>query len=171
MVSTQDTVTPRRTWFAIASATIVLLVSYWSIVLAFVAGNVEGGPRAVGPLALGLALMPFVFLVLAFLSGHRRAPGAVVRALGLVLLIGVPLVLVNLVFGLVAGFGSGGIMTLRAEKHHRMRARWMAVAVAATYVLLLMFVAPEVGLLTGGFIPFLAVGFADSVVEWKAGVR
>ena len=41
------------------------------------------GQRRGAPLAFGLALIPFVFIVLAFMSEHPRAPGAVAQGDGL----------------------------------------------------------------------------------------
>ena len=56
-----------------------------------VAGRVRRGRAAPNPaaaLAFGLALIPFVFIVLAFMSEHPRAPAAVFQAMVLALLVG-----------------------------------------------------------------------------------
>lgn len=162
-----EAISPRRKWTAIGVATLLMLVSYWSILFAVTLGNSEGeaAQNATGPLALGFALIPFVFLALAFLSGHKRAPGAVLKAMGLMLLIALPLGLANMVFGLVAGFGAGGVVALRAEEYHSLRTRALAVAIAVVYTLLMLFIIPEAALLTGGFVSLLAVGIADSFSE------
>ena len=63
------------------------------LLVGVVSVGIEDGREAASPgpfIAFGLALIPFVFVVLAFTSGHPRAPGAVVRAMGLTLLVGIP---------------------------------------------------------------------------------
>ena len=79
---------PQRKWRAITLATLVLVPAYWAILLAFVAGASDdhgGIEQPAAAVAFGFALLPFVFVVLAFLSEHPSAPGAVVRAMGLCL--------------------------------------------------------------------------------------
>ena len=79
--------TPQRKWRAITIATLVLVPAFWSMLAGFVAVARDEDARpapAAGPaIALGLALIPFVFIALAFLSEHPRAPVAVVKAMGL----------------------------------------------------------------------------------------
>ena len=81
----------RRKWTAVGVATVVELVSFWAIIVGVARGiEDEEAGSAAGPFALGFALVPFAFLVLAFMSSHRRAPGAVMRAMGVWLLAGLP---------------------------------------------------------------------------------
>src|SRR5512134_1435268 len=84
---------PRRKWRAILFATLLLVPGYWAMLAGVVAlasddGGGVGNPGAY--IAFGLALIPFVFIVLAFVSEHPRAPGAVVKAMALALLVGIP---------------------------------------------------------------------------------
>ncbi len=160
--------TPKRRWVSLTAATVVLQFAYWPIV----ASLVEGDAELAGLLWLGLAVTPFVFLVLAFASGHPRAPGASVLAMGLFLLVTLPVALVDLVAGLVAGFGAAAALTLRYEPSmHSRRGRAVAVAGASLYILaliLLQGLVPVLGrfaIMSGAVIPLAVVGIADEVAE------
>lgn len=156
-------------------ATLVAVVSYWSIIFAFIVTDLEGteieldsSVTAAGPFALGLALIPFAFVALAFVSNHPRAPGAVLRAM----LVFVPAALAFGIFslpvGLVAGFGMGGVLALRIDKVHRVRLRWLSVAGAVLYTFIVGVISPQASLFAGGFIPFAASGLADMISEYQA---
>ncbi|MGH2637509.1 MAG: hypothetical protein ACRDHU_15370, partial [Actinomycetota bacterium] len=81
-----------RKWRAITLATLVLAPAYWSIMagLVAIASDEARAPNAGPFIAFGLSLIPFVFVALAFLSEHPRAPGAVVKAMLLCLVVGIP---------------------------------------------------------------------------------
>jgi hypothetical protein len=131
------------------------------------ASDRRNAPNA-GPLiAFALALVPFVFIVLAFLSEHPRAPGAVVKAMVLALLVGIPVsaLAADAVTGLVAGVGAGGIVALRADLAHNWKARAIAVAVATAYLFFLLRTASDVALLIGPILPFTSIGVADHLSE------
>lgn len=139
--------TPQRKWRAITVATIVLAPACWV-------------------LPAGLALVPFVFLALAFLSEHPAAPGAVVRALGLCALVGAVVgVLVGAVPGVVAGVGAGGVVAMRRERDQTVRARVLAVGVATVYAFVLAHTAGAAVLLPLPVLPFTAIGIADHLAE------
>lgn len=171
MFNLDEPISPRRKWAAIAAATFVMLLSYWAIVFSFVAGaadeeNVEGG---FGPFAFGLAMAPFAFMVLSFGSKNRSAATAVLKAMGLLVVVGAGMVvLTNLVTGLVLAFGAGGMVCLRAEEEHSTRIRLGFLAAAALYVFVLLAIVPAAGVLTGGVTPFLILGIADGYAERKA---
>jgi hypothetical protein len=143
--------------------------------LALLAGLVsvasdEADAPAAGPyLAFGLALIPFVFIALAFLSEHPRAPAGVVRAMVASLVIGIPAsaLAADAVTGLVAGMGAGGIFALRAEEDRAWRARAIAVVVATAWTFLTLRTATDVALLLAPALPFTAVGVADHLVEYR----
>lgn len=157
----------KRSWLAIGVSTIVLLVSYSSLLVAIVATQSDT-PDAAGPVfALGFAMVPVTFVVVAFMSGHRRAPIAVLKAMGVWLLVALPFGLFNPVFGLCMGFGLGGSLTLKELDKSRWQARVLAVLLGATYALAMLFVVPAVGLLSGGLVPFTALGLADYYTEHK----
>jgi hypothetical protein len=161
-----------RKWRAILLATLLLAPAFWSILTGMVAAALPGrpgAPRAAPAIALGLALVPFVFLVLAFLSQHPRAPGAVLRAMALALLVGIPVSALagDGVTGLVAGAGAGGAAALRAHPGGTIRARALAVAATSAYVFVVVRFAPDVALLVSPALPFTALGVADHLAEGR----
>jgi hypothetical protein len=167
-----DPLPPERKWRAITFATLLLAPAVWSLLAGLVvvaADDTTGGPAAGAAIAFGLALLPFVFIVLAFASEHPRAAGAVVRAMGLCLLVGiiVSAAAADAVTGIVAGVGAGGIAALRADRDHDWRIRAGAVAVAAIYSFVLARVAGAVVLVAAPIFPFTGLGLADHLSEWR----
>jgi hypothetical protein len=164
-----EPLSPRRKWRAILISTLLLLPGYWSILIGLVAiaSDEENVPSAGPYLAFGLMLVPFVFVALAFLSQHPRAPGAVVRAMVLALLVGIPVSALaqDAVTGLVAGLGAGGIAALRMDLAHNWRARALAVFAASALGFVLARVVPESGLLLTPVLPFTSIGVADHLSE------
>lgn len=158
----------RGRWIALAVATLVLQFAYWPMVASVIGG--EDGNSA--GLWLGLGVTPMVFLALAFVSRNLRAPGATARAMGLFLLIALPVGLLNIFVGLVAGFGAGAVAALRREPDtHSLRGRIVAVTAAGVYMLVLLLLAGVWGSLqdfaiwSGAVIPLTIVGLADEVSE------
>lgn len=167
-----NVLSPRRRWLAITLATLVELFAYWLMLFADLATQVDEETltppdSGAGAFFLGLGLVPFAFIVLAFASNHRSAPGAVLRAMIVSVLFGLALGLFALPVGLVAGFGAGGVYALRLDEPHRLRLRWVMVAGATVYMFIVLLIAPPAGLFAGGFLPFAAVGFADMVAEYQ----
>jgi len=165
-----EPVSPRRKWLAIGVATVLLVVSYAAILVSLVAAETDGGPDPGPAFAFGLGVTPFVFVTLAFLSRHRRAPGAVLKAMGLAVLVALPVsvVMQDAITGLVAGYGAGGVVALRAEAVHSWKARAVAVALTSLYVAILVRVIIEAGLIAGATLPLVSIGVADSFVEFRA---
>jgi hypothetical protein len=163
---------PRKKWRAILLATLVFAPAYWSIVAGMVAAASDeaDAPAAAPFIAFGLALIPFVFVVLAFLSEHPRAPGAAVKAMILSLLVGIPVSALaqDAVTGLIAGAGAGGIAALRMDLVHILRYRVVAVVGVTLYCFLLLRTVSEVALLIGPALPFTALGIADHLSERRA---
>jgi hypothetical protein len=161
----------KRSWFAIGLSTIVLMVSYSSLLVAIVATQSDT-PEAAGPtFALGFALVPVVFVALAFLSGRRNAPTAVLKAAGVWLLLALPLGLFNPIFGLCVGFGIGGVLTLKERDTDRWQTRTIAVLLVATYSLAMLWLIPAIGLLSGGLLPLACLGLADYYTQNRAATR
>ncbi len=160
---------PRRKWRAILLATLLFVPSYWALLAGLVslASDGEAAPNAGALLALGLALIPFVFIVLAFLSEHPRAPGAVLKAMGLSLLVGIPVSALagDAVTGLVAGIGAGGTSALRKDDPDDWKPRALAVALAAVYVFVTLRTVSEAGILLGPVLPFTSLGVADLLAQ------
>lgn len=170
-----EPLSPKRKWQTITLATLLLLPAYWALLAGLVAGASDspetraGAPDTAAALALGLALIPFVFLLLAFMSGHPRAPGAVIKAMGLALLVGIPVSALagDAVTGIVAAVGAGGIIALRADAAHRWKARALAVAAATIYAFVLVRSAGPIALLAAPTLPLTGIGVADHLSEWR----
>jgi hypothetical protein len=159
-------------WLALTAATIVLQFSYWTIVAGATADPdvPEALESGAGMLAFGLAVVPFVFLVLAFASRHPRAPGAALKAMGLFLLIGLPLGLLNVVVGTAVGFAAGGVLALRpVEGVDTRKRRWIAVLALALYLGVLLLIVPPFGLVSGAVLPLAIHGLVDQAVAEHEG--
>jgi hypothetical protein len=111
-------------------------------------------------------LVPFVFVILAFASAHPRAPAAVARAMGLTLLIGIPIsaLAADAVTGFVAGIGAGGIVALRTDVDRPWKARILAVIVVTAWAFVTVRLVPEAAVLLAPILPFTSVGVADHLV-------
>jgi hypothetical protein len=166
---------PAKKWRAILVATLVLVLAFWALLAGLVAAasddsSGDAEPNAAIGLAVGLTVIPFVFVALAFLSEHPRAPGAVVRAMGWSLLVGIPVSALagDAVTGIVAGVGAGGIQALRMDDPENWRARAVGVLVAAMYTFLLARLAGGFVLLPAPIFPLTAIGVADHLSERRA---
>ncbi|HEY6698414.1 MAG TPA: hypothetical protein VIZ67_09315 [Acidimicrobiales bacterium] len=167
---------PQRKWRAIMVATLVLVPGFWALLAGLVGSAAddstgkEAAPNVAIALAVGLAVVPFVFVALAFLSEHPRAPGAVLRAMGWALLVGIPVSALagDAVTGIVAGVGAGGIQALRMDEPQNWRARAWAVVVASVYTLVLVRTAGALVLLPAPIFPLTAIGIADHLSERRA---
>ena len=166
-----EPITPRTKWRAILLATLLLAPAMWAIVAGQVSAALDDAdaPPAGPFIAFGVAVIPFVFIALAFLSQHPRAPGAVVRAMGLSLLVGIPVsaLAADAVTGLVAGVAAGGAAALRHEVHHTWKARALAAVAVTAYTFVTVRVVPEAALLAAPILPFTAIGLADHVSDRK----
>jgi hypothetical protein len=164
--------TPQRKWRAITFATLALAPAFWSLLAGLVAAASDepDAPNPGPPIAFGLALIPFVFIVLAFASEHPRAPSAVVKAMGLALLVGIPVSALaqDGVTGIVAGVGAGGVAALRRDPDSTTRSRALAVVVAAAYTFVLARLVGGIVLLPAPIFPFTAIGIADHLAERRA---
>jgi hypothetical protein len=158
---------PQRKWQTITVATLVLVPAYWAILAGLVSQAAENGddpsPHAGLALAFGLMVIPFVFMILAFMSGHPRAPAAVLKAMGLSILVGIVVsaAAVDAVTGIVAGVGAGGVVALRQDDPSDRKARWLGVLVAALYTFALVRVVGALALFPAPIFPFTAIGLAD----------
>ncbi len=153
---------------AIAIGTVVMMFSYFPYARAFAVP--EGAPPAIDvPLVgMGLAVAPFVFVAVGFVSQNPKAPRHVLYAMGLLLVIGLGLGLLSPVLGASAGFAAGGAITLnQAPLYDLMRYRLIAVALSAAYVFGLLLVATPAGVFAGGLVPLVALGFADEYRYWR----
>jgi hypothetical protein len=160
---------PRRKWRAITLSTLLLVPAFWTLLagVVSVSSTARGGPAA-GPLiAFGLAVIPFVFVLLAFLSEHPKAPGAVVVAMVLMLVVGIPVAALSrdVVSGFVAGIGAGGVAALRMDLGHTWQSRALAVAASTAFVFVIVRLMPEVAVVLTPILPFTAIGVADHLLD------
>ena len=169
---------PRRKWITVILATVVELVAFWSVIVGMARSTAEEGSEiagsAAGAFALGFALVPFAFLILAFGTNNPRAPGATLRAMGFWMIIGLPLILfIEPATGLAAGFGLGAIPAIRLEPEHSWKARlgWVSGFVIYVFVLVFTEIAAGPGVLTASLLPFATVAFADWVVDQMSEAR
>lgn len=167
-----EPLSPEQKWRAITFATLLLAPAVWSLLAGLVALAADDPPEGAQPaaaIALGLTLIPFVYVVLAFSSHHPQAAGAVVKAMGLCLLVGIPVsaVAADAVTGIVAGVGAGGIVALRRDRLDDRRLRVGALAIGTAYTFVLARVAGAVVLVAAPVFPFTALGLADHYAEWR----
>jgi hypothetical protein len=164
-----DPLAPRRKWRAITLSTLLLAPAYWSLVIGVVSETSDrrNAPLAAPYIAFGLALLPFVFLLLAFLSEHPRAAGATAKALAYAVVVGAPVAGLagDPVTGFVAGVGAGGIATIRADAEGTWRARGVAVIAISVSIFVLVRTVTVAGVLLAPVLPFTAIGVTDHVVE------
>jgi polyferredoxin len=164
-----EPLSPQRKWRVITIATLVLVPAFWALLagLVAVASDDPGGPNPGASIAFGLAMIPFVFIALAFLSGHLNPATAVLKAMGWCLLVGIPVSALagDAVTGIVAGVGAGGIFALRFDDAHNWRARALAVVAASVYTLVLVRTVGAFALLSAPIFPFTAIGVADHLSE------
>ena len=163
---------PERKWRAIALATVLLAPGVWLLVgglVALAADESVDAAAAAAAVAFGLSLLPFVFIVLALASEQTNPARAVLRAMGLCLLVGIPVSALagDAVSGIVAGVGAGGLAALRADDDHSTRARAASVALGTAYVFVLARVAGPVVLVAAPVFPFTGLGLADHWSEWR----
>jgi hypothetical protein len=155
----------RGRWLAITAATALYQFSYWPIY----AGTAAPEGSGVGLIALGLALVPFVFLTAAFASVHPNAPGATLRAMGWFLLVGLPLGVFVPLIGVSIGVSLGAVVALAPlPDHDTRRPRYLAVLGVALYLLLLIVLAPGFAVISAAVLPIAVHGMVDQTVEDRA---
>jgi hypothetical protein len=151
----------KRVWLAIGLGTVVQAVSFGSLLLGAVA-SLSDEPEAAGPaFAIGFGLVPIVLVIVAFGSGRFGAAPAVLKGMGLWLLVALPVGLINPVTGMCAGFTAAGAVTLRREEGIAFRPRVAAVIMASGYVTLLVVLLPQAGIFAGAITPLFAIRGAD----------
>lgn len=142
-----------------------MLFSYAMFIFAFAVGSGDETVFAGGVLGIALGLIPGVFISAAYVSQHPRSLLAAMAATGIWLLVTIPIAFVDIPTGLVAGFGVGGIVAFRRREVHTWQSRAVAVGICVVYTFVLQRISPELGLLGGAPLPFLAIGVADVMKE------
>lgn len=145
------------------------MFSYFPYAAAFV--PVEGQTERTmdaGLAAIGLALAPLVFIVVGLVSKNPRTPRQTLWAMGLLVLIGLSLGLLDPALGAAAGFGVGIALTLQLpDIPGQLKRRLYGVGFAVAYTLLLLVFIPPAGVFTGAIFPALMVGFSDEYGAWR----
>jgi hypothetical protein len=160
----------RSNWIAISVATPLMMFSTFAYAAAFTGGDEADGWFFDLRLAfVGLAVAPFVFVALGFLSRNPHAPKRVLQAMGLLLVVGLPVGLLDPLVGAATGFGLGGAMVLNRPAVERV-VYWRLAAVVFTfvYVFVLIVAIPPAGVFTGAVLPLIMIGVADEYAAWSA---
>lgn len=156
---------PRRRWQAIIVATVVFAPACWALLAGLIAltGDDVSTAAAAGAVTFGVTVIPFVFMILAFMSSAVGAAGAVVRAMLVSLPVGVVVsaLAADAVTGIVAGVGAGAALALRSDPSTPYGARLVAVAIAAAYAFVAARSVPALLLPVAPVLPLTAVGLAD----------
>jgi hypothetical protein len=165
-----EALSPRLKWRAITLATLVLVPGFWALLTGLVAAAADdqvNAPNATAALAIGLAVTPFAFLVLAVMSQQRHVPRAVLKAMGISLLVclTVAVVAMDAVTAMVAGAGAGGVVALRLDSPQSYRSRAMAVFLVTVYTFLLVRFLGAPTLLFAPVLSFTSIGVADHITE------
>lgn len=130
--------------------------------LGVVASLAEDFPEAAGPaFALGFGLVPVVAAIVAFVSGHRSAPKATLKAMGVWIVVALPLALLNPIIGFSTGFAAAGAFTLRPDVLYSGKTRALAVGLLLVYVTVLVFILPQAAMFAGAVTPLLVIRAAD----------
>lgn len=159
----------RSNWVAIAAATVLMAFSTLAYAAAFASDGDERSSADLRLAFIGLAVAPFVFIALGFLSRNPVAPLRVLQAMGLLLLVGLPIGLLDPITGAAAGFCLGGALALNRPAIERVMYWRVAAAVFTTfYVFVLIVVVPPAGVFTAAILPLMMIGAADEYAAWSA---
>lgn len=140
-----------------------MLLAYVMFIFGFASESADSTIFAGGIVGIALGLVPGVFVVAAFVSQHPQAIRATLLACLVWAVVAIPIAVVNLPLGLVAGFGAGGAVAFRRDPWHSNRLRLTAVAACALYTALLQVISPAAGILGGAPLPFFAIAVADTL--------
>jgi hypothetical protein len=147
-----------------------MIVSYFAYAASFVDADGERSAIQLDLAAIGLAIAPFVFVMLGFVSRNPQAPKRVLQAMGLLLVVGLSIGLLDPMLGAAVGFAVGGALVMnRPDVERTMAWRFGAVGFLAVYMLVLLVVAVPAGVFTGAIMPLVMIGFADEYAAWSAG--
>ena len=144
------------------------MFSYFPYAAAFIDTGAADPSIDPGLVAVALVVAPFVFVVVGLVSRNALAPKRILLSMGLLLAIGLSLGLISPVLGASAGLGVGIALCLRLpDIPGQMTRRLVAVGLGVAYTMVLLFVAPPAGVLTGAIVPTIMVGFADEYGAWR----
>lgn len=165
MVNTKAPQSERRRWLAVLLGTVMMAASYLLFIWSLAALSGLETTFAGALLGIALGLVPAVFAVVSFVSQNPRALGSTMTAIVIWGLLTIPMGIVNLPTGLVAGFGGGGVVAFRLGPDHTRRSRIIAVILCVVYVASMQRFFPTAGLFAAAPLPFLAITLADIYQE------
>lgn len=149
-----------------------MVFSYFPFAAAFTAPPGEDVVVDGGLVAIGLAVAPFVFVVVALSSRNPATGRHVLIAMGLFLGVGLSVGLLAPPLGVATGFGVGGAVALRRWGGPEvLRWRLSFAAVGMVYTLVLLVLVTPAGVFAGGLLPLLLLGFADEFAAWRQATR
>jgi hypothetical protein len=175
-------ISARRKWASVGVATLLLAVAFFTTQFAIYSwlGDVDPNQEEAVPmtaseaviLGAGLLAVGVAFGALACLSRHPRP----LRAAGVAWLVSLAaIVICLLVLGLVgqfdpftpmvAGFGAGGLVALRAEPEHTVGRRAVAGFLITIYVFLLLRIYWPAGVIVSPLLPLPVLAWADAIAE------
>lgn len=160
----------QRRWYAIGFASVLMFFSYTLVVYALAAASNGETTFSGGVLGVAIGLVPVVLFIAAAVSNRERPMRATVLATVVWVVVAGLLAFVDVPTALVAGFGAGGIITLRGSEHAHIANRTIAVGACSLHVLIAQWLLSPAGLMVGSILPFLAIGVADSISEREARV-
>lgn len=162
------TLSPRRRWAAVVITTIVIALSYVSLLLGL--GGIGGSDSEATGAALGtgLTVMPLAFMTATFMTSHRHPARAIVGAVAAWLVV-VGLVAFDVVVGLIAAYTAGAAVSLERPPGASWRHRIIVSAVFVVVVAMARALAPAATVLTAPIAICLVVQFADDLSRHRAG--
>lgn len=181
-----ERISAKRKWAAIGAATALLAGSFWVVLLAFdlwlgdlTVEDIQAGAEVPFTTSVGLALgggfvlMLAGFIALALISRRVRPlrAVAVAWALGGAMWLWLPFVAGEPYTPMVAGFGAGGLVALRAEPEHTLGRRVVAALLITVYLFLLLRIALLAGVIAAPLLPLPAIAWADAMAERRAALR
>lgn len=155
---------PLRFWLTVGLTTVVMMVAYTSFLFGFAAVNDAEATVVGSSIGTGVALVPLTFGVAAFLSGAPRSLLQVLKATGLWILLAPPIMIFDIILGLVVGFGVGSAWATHLPEGNRMAPRLITVGAVAAATVILLVIAPGAAV----FGPMLALYPAMALVDRAA---
>lgn len=146
-----------------------MMFSYFPYAAAFRRDDADSVQIDMGLVGIALAIAPFVFIAVAFISRNPDAARRVLYSLALTIPLGLGVGLLSPVLGATAAFGVGGALCLNplpVASPYKIRI-WVVVFTVLYTLVLLVFITPA-GVFSGGVLPLLMVGFADEYSMWRA---
>ena len=147
-------------------ASVVQMVAALSLIAAAELATGDAGRDAAVASAVGLILVPVVFLIAAFGTGRADPGFAAFKALGVFIAVSLVGGLVTPALGIGMGFALGGMLVIKPEGEFVTRSRFIAVAILALYILVLLVVSPPAAVFGVAVLPLFSVALADTMVGW-----